>query len=232
MTPKRSGLRKADQKEHVEHILLYNFITIEIQRCSRLNEMKKFKRSRYIVNKRVQYSMGLVLISYFIVILLVVGIALFGPLFFSLNNKEMSLDVKSIIADQILYMHLYFWPAFIFVSCILVIHSILVSHRMAGPLYRFGLFFKKIREGDVSETISIRKHDYLHPEKDMMNEMIISIRNRIDVLKTEHKKAEDLLYEIQENGDIDKNDAMRKRLAELQKHLNSVSKELAHFKTN
>ena len=56
--------------------------------------------------------------------------------------------------------------------------SIFVSHRIAGPLYKLGMFFKKARDGNLAEKLQFRRTDYFHEVADGYNEMMEKIRTR------------------------------------------------------
>jgi len=67
------------------------------------------------------------------------------------------------------------WPAVLVVFIILSIHSILVSHRIAGPLYRFRQTFQQIIAGDISKMARIRKGDLLANEQEKIAEMMMIV---------------------------------------------------------
>ena len=55
-----------------------------------------------------------------------------------------------------------------------------ISHALAGPLYRFEQQAKKIADGDLSATISLRKTDELQELAAQLNEMIVDLRLSIE----------------------------------------------------
>ncbi|MBI4775260.1 MAG: hypothetical protein HY788_14010 [Deltaproteobacteria bacterium] len=149
--------------------------------------MKAYKRRRVLIDKKLQYKLLIVNVNYFVMLLLVVGLTLFGPLFVEFYGAGMDYVQKSLIAEKILYLHGRLWPPFIAAAALFAIHSIFVSHRIAGPLYRFRAVLKRLGEGDFSQDVMIRKHDYLHREKEVMNDTIRAIRARIAGIKAEQQ---------------------------------------------
>lgn len=49
----------------------------------------------------------------------------------------------------------------VFISTLLVL-SVFVSHRIAGPLYKLKKFMEGAKDGDLSEELGFRKADYFH----------------------------------------------------------------------
>ena len=71
------------------------------------------------------------------------------------------------------------WPALFIVLVLLAFHSVLLTHRIAGPLYRFRSVLRAVAEGDLSVLVRIRPTDYLTREADLLNEMIAALRQKI-----------------------------------------------------
>jgi nitrogen fixation/metabolism regulation signal transduction histidine kinase len=76
------------------------------------------------------------------------------------------------------------------VFLILAIHSVLVSHRIAGPLYRFKATFNQVAQGDLSKVVAIRKGDLLVNEQTKIEEMIGTLSSRLKNIKKEHAAME------------------------------------------
>ncbi len=58
--------------------------------------------------------------------------------------------------------------------------SIFMSHRVAGPLYKLSMFFREAKAGNALPKISFRKKDYFPELATEYNEMMESIRSRMD----------------------------------------------------
>ncbi len=65
------------------------------------------------------------------------------------------------------------------VTLVLIFYNALkISHRVAGPLYRFRAVMKQIQDGDADARIRIRKTDYLLEFADSMNEFLEWVEKR------------------------------------------------------
>ena len=65
------------------------------------------------------------------------------------------------------------------VFVILAVIVILMSHQIAGPLFRLKQYMEKVENGDFSATLKFRKHDAIHDVADSFNRMVEGIKKRL-----------------------------------------------------
>ena len=111
--------------------------------------MKRSYRRRRIVVDGLQYRLLAINLLYFLVILLILAAFLFTPLVLKLRDGTTLLSAaeQQEVASQFLTLHKRIWPALLITFGLLSVHSILVSHRIAGPLYQFRRILKGLRDG-------------------------------------------------------------------------------------
>lgn len=141
-----------------------------------------YKRRRFLI-LNFQYQLLAVNVLYLLSVLLIFSAILFVPVMMGLESSSLSGNETLEAATQFLSLHARVWPAIFIVFVLLIFHSILVSDRIAGPLYRFRGFFKAISDGDLSGEVTIRKQDYLHEDAHAINQMMISLRAKITSIK-------------------------------------------------
>ena len=154
------------------------------------------RRKTYIVDKRLQYRLLGYNAIYFFITAAALSLALFAPLIFEISDPSLSPRQQAEVAGQILYLHSYLWPALLLVLVILGFHSVLVSNKIAGPLYRFRATFQKIIEGDISGMVKTRKGDLLVNEQTKIEEMISMLKSRIGRIQEEEKAVGVLLAQL------------------------------------
>ena len=141
------------------------------------------RRRSYIVNESLQYRFLATIIIYCFITVAFLSVYLFVPEIMRLEDESLTLQVRAVAADRILTFHSRIWPASIALICFLGIHSVLFFHRVAGPLYRFHGAFERIRQGDMSFRVKIRRKDYLHPEEALINEMIEAVSAKLRTIQ-------------------------------------------------
>jgi methyl-accepting chemotaxis protein len=146
-------------------------------------ESWKKRRRTYIVNKSLQYRFLVTILIYCVITILFILFYLFVPEFVKLNDESLSLEVRVAAADRVLMLHSRIWPAVITLIILLGIHSVLLFHRVAGPLYRFQLAFEQIKQGKISFRVKLRKKDYLHDQEEVFNDMMDILEGRLRDIK-------------------------------------------------
>ena len=149
----------------------------------------RFKRNYYIKpefqNRFIaKFWMMLVLSS----LMLAVCIYLFSTSSLTTTFDNSRLVIKS-TADFIL-------PILLFSGCLIILSvstaAIYItkrsSHSLAGPIHRFEQELKKIKAGDMSGQIQLRKDDQFKELAAELNETVLAIRGRIAAARTELEK--------------------------------------------
>ncbi|MCH7747961.1 MAG: methyl-accepting chemotaxis protein [Acidobacteria bacterium] len=137
------------------------------------------RRKRVLIDE-LQYRMLRVNLAYFFVILLVFLVSLFGPLVVQLLNADGSFFARERVAQQFLLLDDTIWLPLILTFSCLGLHSILVSHRIAGPLHQLRQLLGGIGDGDLVTRAVLRKRDYLQKEEAAMNNMIDKLASKIN----------------------------------------------------
>lgn len=97
---------------------------------------------------------------------------------------------------------------------------ILLSHRVAGPLYRFEKALREAKDGDLTVRIDLRKTDQLTEFKESINALFISMDSRIGSIKNKLAELEELLSKSSDPQAILK----------IKPKINIVKDEIGYFK--
>jgi methyl-accepting chemotaxis protein len=158
-----------------------------------LATMRFFRRRKFIVNRKLQYHFLMISLLYASFFACSIAAFLFIPLIIQLHSLDpMSADASQ-PALEFLYLHANYWPAVIISFAIIALHSIATSHKVAGPLYRFSRIFNAIKRGCLPKPIRLRKGDYLQDEMEQLNQMIGSLRTRLEEIR---KAQADLCFAL------------------------------------
>ena len=190
----------------------------------------KYRRRRYIVDKRLQFRLLMYNGMYFLIITAAIWAGLFLPLVLDLSNPSLSISEQGEVAGKILYLHSRLGPVLLVVFLILGLHSVLVSHRIAGPLYRFKATFNQVAQGDLSRVISIRKGDLLVNEQTKIEEMIGTLSSRLKNVKREHAAMEQALQNLISGQGKASENLSKEAVAQLEECRLRLKKELEYFK--
>ena len=150
--------------------------------------MKDIKRKRLVVHG-FQHRFLAMNLLYFVILLAAAAVAFLAPLILPASEGDQ-------VAKRILDMNGRIWPALFVLAAFFVFHSILVSHKVAGALYRFTSVFKKVAGGDLTARAQIRHGDYLHEEASELNSMVANLHVRICDAAQSHEALQQALKEL------------------------------------
>ncbi len=129
---------------------------------------KEFSRRRLIVD-RIQHRLVAGNFLYLVSVILALVTAGLVPLIRTLDNSGLPSGERDSAARQLLMLSDGFWISLVVIVGLCVVHSVIVSHRIAGPLYRVKECLKQLAAGDLAVRVHIRRADYLVNDVDRIN---------------------------------------------------------------
>ena len=120
-----------------------------------------FRRRVKLIDSRVQIGLALkVLLCLGLYLLVFCMMALAAPIYVVISGSGTEAEVAA-ASDRLTTAAEVFLVPLAFAFACVGLHSILMLHRLAGPLFRFRRTFDEVRERDLSTTIGLRRGDYL-----------------------------------------------------------------------
>ncbi len=182
---------------------------------------KKYRRRTYLLNNSFQ---GKHIFIYFT--LSALGIVFFTALFFLFTGDALAImyengdlhlgKIPEILMDRILGAH---WVFYVVGGLILVVISTLITHKVAGPLYRFEKSLDSMIDGDISFDMHLRKNDECKNLADRFNRFNSILRSKIRAMMGLVEEIDDSLVRaeknIKDNEDLDQAIAMNRRLKKM-----------------
>ena len=75
------------------------------------------------------------------------------------------------------------------ITPLFVVIGVVLSHRIAGPIYRIGLYVEALKKGDYSRALALRKRDEFKPLAQKMSELCY-------VLREEREKKDQIIDQV------------------------------------
>ncbi len=142
---------------------------------------KTNKRKNYFIKKQFQVRFILKFC-----ILLLAGVILSTGLLFLFSQdtltssfQQSKLEIRNTavaILPSVIYTNLITLGL---VTLATVIVTLFVSHKIAGPLFRFEQELKEIGEGNLTKRVVLRKKDQITDMADRLNDMVASLQEKI-----------------------------------------------------
>jgi len=174
-----------------------------------MSNRTNYTRQHYFINKKFQFSF---ILKFCLLVLLGAALSI-GLIFFlsrdtltsSFNDSKLVIEsTASAMLPAVLMSNII---VFALVAIAVIVVTLFISHKIAGPLYRLEQGFTAVIEGDLEHRIHFRKKDQVGVLADRFNEMTESIQRRLNEIKKEvaelHQKAtglgaaDELLAEIE-----------------------------------
>lgn len=146
-----------------------------------------YRRRHYFIKKEFQFKF----ILKFCLIILVGVIFSTGLLFlFSQGTLTSSFQQSRLVIKNTASAIL---PAVIYTNLITlglitlatIVVTIFISHKIAGPMFRFEKDLKEIGEGDLTKNIGLRKKDQLTDMAVSLNKMIASLHDKVLAIQSD-----------------------------------------------
>jgi methyl-accepting chemotaxis protein len=197
-------------------------------------ETKGYKRKIYIVDKKFQYKFVLMLLFFILITVFTVSFTTFYVIwqnvieeFFFVPEASKKLGDIYVKTTELLILPL------IVLSVVSCIAGILISHRIAGPVYRMKKVAEEIAKGNLCVNVKFRKSDELHGLADSMNGMIAGVRNLVKEDRSTINKimavSDKLTKDIKKHKGLKAE--VKKTINELNGIIKTLKKNSGRFKT-
>jgi len=193
-----------------------------------------YKRRNYYINKAFQSEFILKFCG-----LVVLGSAAFGVILYIFSKHVLTtsfensrLVIKS-TADYLL-------PGLLFGGIIVAILTalaagivvMLMTHRIAGPMYRFEKYINEIGSGRLHSDLKIRKKDQFQNMTGALNKMTADLKLGLMEVNEVSAKLDKLIEELSDSSsrEILLKEDIKRIVGELKKDKQNLSKALGYFK--
>ena len=152
-------------------------------RCPKEKDMRRLRRRKYLVDGSLQLRLIGLSAGYVAFYVFVMAAATFVPLIYEMRSLNPNSNQAYLLANSFIYLHRHVWPITLLVLAAVILHSLVISHRVAGPLYRFRRIFSELAAGKVPGQQRLRRGDYLQHEMKLINEMLHNLQSRASHLQ-------------------------------------------------
>lgn len=130
-----------------------------------------------------------------------------GTLTSSFENSRLTVESTSVaILPAVVYTNLV---TLVLITVATILVALYVSHKIAGPLFRFEKDLSEIAQGDLTKVIRLRRKDEVKDMAETLNRMTASLRERV-------KEVQDRLDEAAELAEAEgASDALKEKLLEV-----------------
>ncbi|MDP3480489.1 MAG: methyl-accepting chemotaxis protein [Desulfoprunum sp.] len=173
---------------------------------------KSYKRRNFFIKKDFQ---GKLILGYFLFVMggcllfiILLGIISADTLTISYSNHDIQMGqtpimlLKNVIAAN--------WIFLIIGGSLLILAAMLITHRIAGPLFRFEKALDNMAAGNLNDVIHLREHDEGKDLAEKINVFNLGLSQKLRSIAMETEKISDLLGQATSRmGQAEQSDELR-----------------------
>lgn len=164
----------------------------------------QFQRKTIMIKKRLQYHYMALILTSVLLAFIVFGLEAIWTVSKVVNENPYLMPLLDIIKE----MAPLFAIKIVTYLVIVIIVSAVISHRMAGPIFKFEKSCGTVAEGDLTHRVYLRKGDQLTDLQDSFNEMTGAVNEVV-------KEYEKFRSEAAAAGLKEKAEALSKKIMEI-----------------
>lgn len=162
--------------------------------------MKKYKRRRFLIKRTLQVKL---LLGYFFFVISggIFFIVLMGffttesmTISYNSHNMEMAQTPLTLLKQSFASQWLYLSAG----ALVLAVMAVRITHRVAGPLYRFEQALDNMLSGDLGDTIYLRSKDEGKDLAGKLNAFNRGLSNDIQKVTKESRAVSSLVHQVQQ----------------------------------
>ena len=176
---------------------------------------KKFQRRTMLVKRSLQYKYIASIFVCVVLAVILIGMDLYYTLY-----KLLLLDNPSLVpllqhANSVFIVRVLLYLAIVFVV------ALIISNRLAGPIYRFEKSAQEVGAGNLTHRVSLRTGDELLELQEEFNAMVSGIQSLVQKDRNLVKRLSERLDALQKNPPAES--------GALREELKSIQAELEHL---
>lgn len=140
-----------------------------------------FKRKQIYINMDLQFKYSLILIFTMFIEMVIVGLALL---------YVFSQPQPDIPGANIYFIYKVVLAIIIFLTLCNITVGVFLSHKVAGPLFRFVMCAREVANGNMRIQVNLRKGDELREMETAFNDMTERLRG---VIREDRQRIQDIL---------------------------------------
>ena len=146
---------------------------------------QQFQRKTIIVKKSLQYRYMALIFFSVVIAFVIVGLDTLWTLSKVVGEHPMMVPLLEELSSM---MPLFAIKAVIYMVIVLIVSAV-ISHRLAGPIFKFEKSCVTVAGGDLTHRVYLRKGDQLTDLQDQFNNMMDAVHETTRVMDEFGKKA-------------------------------------------
>ena len=197
-----------------------------------MGERKKKRRIHYLINRKFQLEYAATALVFMLLVTVVFVLTAYRLGWVPLVEKLSAVYPQGMLAPILKTLSLQLIIRFLLLTPIIIIASIYLSHKVAGPLVRVENAVRDIARGNFQVRVKIRKRDELKGLVQAINEVTESVEQMVEKNRCSIEEALETLSglkrELQQQG---QSPEILNLIDRLDRSINDAKERLSGFAT-
>ena len=159
--------------------------------------MAKFRRRKHFIDKSLQTKYLVLTILMLLIYTFLFVVILIFPYVVPLS-ADYPIEEQAKAARMLLALNKSIWPALGTVIVSMSVVSVFITHKIAGPVYRFKQVLGEVASGNLDISIKLRGHDDLKELAEDLNGTIGELRRLTQALRGGRETFSSFIDELNE----------------------------------
>jgi len=150
------------------------------------------RRRKKFINSWAQLSIAAEVVLHSLLLLTLVALILFAPPFVTMFS-DFSLEDHQAIAKELFFLNSAKWPLFAALALFVGLISILFSHHLVGPAFKFRRALGELSERNLVAIVKLRKWDYFQEVEEELNKHVARLKDDLEAIRSHQERASQTL---------------------------------------
>ena len=148
-----------------------------------MNEFRK--RGRLLVAKKFQVKYIGFILGFMFFVVIVTGYIVYATTWIMFGEKLAAVYPQGLLLDIVKKVNMVLLIRMLLLTPLVILIGLIISNRMAGPIYHIKEYLKKIDAGDYDKELNLRKKDELQDLAAEINHFVANLKGKRDHLREE-----------------------------------------------
>ena len=184
-----------------------------------MDDKPKYKRRIVIIKRALQFKYIAIVLIAMVLVAFTVG----WDVYYTVGRAIMELEAPGLYPVMVKINNLMLGKLAVLLVIVFII-SIFVSHKFAGPIFKFERSCDMVAEGDLTYRVHLRSGDELIELQDKFNEMVSEIQKKVSGDKESAKIVGEKLSAI--SSRLSQKNVSSSELSEISGQINGIIAQL------
>ncbi|MFA6636969.1 MAG: methyl-accepting chemotaxis protein [Candidatus Omnitrophota bacterium] len=164
--------------------------------------MPKVRRKQYVIAARFQIRYILYILLFLYLGALIAGYTVYYSAWTTLGEKLANVYPRGRLMYIFRQSNITLLVRLLLVSPLFIVIGVILSHRIAGPIYRIGKYIESLMMGDFSRGLTLRKNDEFKVLAVKMTHLCKKLRDDDIARKNRSVELQDFLKENRVSAEV------------------------------